>query len=236
MVTIKDLLMVLNPYTAGEVFQTLKSEKKWLLALIIVFIPGLLSLAGNMLIQQKTMSLTMQLVEEQMETIPAEQRESIGDIQSIIMVVGIVMGIALIAVYWVVKAVVFHVSARIFGGTEVGISSTIHLLAYTYIPFIIQGLINVYKGIVYQVPTYEEFLQQVLPTDLWITIIRDYLNVFVLWSLILIVIAVREQYNLSNKRALLAVVIPYVGYIILMLGMGMISSQFMGGGIPVAGG
>ena len=235
MVTLKDMVKVLNPFTVGEVFRTLKSEKKWLLAVIIVFIPGLLSLAGEMLIQQKTMPLTMQFVEEQMETMPADQRQSVEDIQSIIVVMGVVIGVVLIAVVWVVKAVVFHVSARVFGGTEVGISSTIHLLSYTYVPFIIQGLINVYKGIVYQVPTYEEFRQQILPDPLT-TFIRDHANIFILWSLILIGIAVKEQYNLSNKRAFLAVVIPYVGYLMLMLGMGIITSQFMGGGIPVAGG
>ncbi len=234
-----EILKVLNPFTAGEAFRTLKSEKKWLLALIIVFIPGLLSLAGNMLIQQKMMPLTMQLVEEQMENVPAEQRAAVENIQSIIVVVGLVFGVALIAVYWIIKAVAFHVSARIFGGTEVGVSSTIHLIAYTYVPFIIKGLIDLYKGIIYQTPTYQEFLQQISPSDLWssvLAIIREYLNVFVLWSLILIAIALKEQYNLSNKRAILAVVIPYVGYLILRLVMAMLSSQLMGGGIPIAGG
>lgn len=235
---LKTLLKVLIPFTAGEVFQTLKSEKKWLLAIIIVFIPGLLSLAGNMLIQQKTVDLTLQIMEEQMENVPAEQRAAVESVQSIIVVVGFVFGFVLIAVYWIIKAAVFHVSARIFGGKEVGVSSTIHLIAYTYIPLIMIGLITLYKGITYQPPTYEEFIQQISPSDAWsifVTVIREYLNIFVLWSLILIVIAVREQYDLSNKRAILAVVIPYLGYVILMVAMAMFSSQLMGG-IPIAGG
>lgn len=236
---LKTLLKVLIPFTAGEVFQTLKSEKKWLLAVIIVFIPGLLSLAGNMLIQQKTVDLTLQLMEEQMENVPAEQRAAVESLQSILMVVGIVFGVVLIAVYWIVKAAVVHVSARVFGGKEVGVSSTIHLVAYTYMPLIMIGLMNLYKGITYQPPTYEEFIQQISPSDAWsifIASIREYLNVFVLWSLILIVIAVREQYSLSNKRAILTVAIPYLGYVFLMVGIAMFSSQLMGGGIPIAGG
>lgn len=47
------MIQVLNPITARDVFQTLKSERKWVTALVIVFTAGLLIAVGKGLILEK---------------------------------------------------------------------------------------------------------------------------------------------------------------------------------------
>ena len=58
------MLQILNPMKAGQKFQELKIKKKWILALIIVLLPILLSQIGNILIQQKNQEVFNQIIEE----------------------------------------------------------------------------------------------------------------------------------------------------------------------------
>ncbi len=221
------MIKILLPWRAGEEFRKLKSEKKWVIALLAVFIPGLLSLAGGLLIQQKQQPLTNQYVEE-MGVLTEAQREAMENIQELTVVIGIIFGIIFIAVAWVLKSVVFHVFARILHGEGVEISSTIHLIAYTYLPFIFIGIWNVFKGLTYQPPPYDEFMYELQHPDVLLNLVREY-NIFFLWAFVLMVIAVKEQYNLSYKRAFVVIFIPYIVYIIAHIALASFSGQLMGG-------
>ncbi|KYK28188.1 MAG: hypothetical protein AYK19_00205 [Theionarchaea archaeon DG-70-1] len=221
------MMKILLPWRAGEEFRKLKSEKKWVIALLAVFIPGLLSLAGGMLIQQKQQPLTNQYVEE-MDVLTEAQREAMENIQGLTVVIGTVFGIVFIAVAWVLKSVVFHVFARILHGEQVEISSTIHLIAYTYLPFIFKGILDIFRGLTYQPPPYEEFMYQLQHPDVLLNFVREH-NIFFIWALILMAIAVREQYNLSYKKAAVAVLLPYIVYIIAQIALTSLSGQLMGG-------
>jgi len=221
------MMKILLPWRAGEEFRKLKSEKKWVIALLAVFIPGLLSLAGGMLIQQEQQPLTNQYVEE-MDVLTEAQREAMENIQGLTVVIGTVFGIVFIAVAWVLKSVVFHVFARILHGEQVEISSTIHLIAYTYLPFIFKGILDIFRGLTYQPPPYEEFMYQLQHPDVLLNFVREH-NIFFIWALILMAIAVREQYNLSYKKAAVAVLLPYIVYIIAQIALTSLSGQLMGG-------
>jgi hypothetical protein len=229
------ILRVLNPFTAGKAFQELKPEKKWILAFSIVLLPALLTSVGNGLIQQKQQDLTYQYIKEQ-GTITEDQLEAVESIQGLMAGIGIVFGIVLAMVFWVLKSAIFHVIAKIFGGgktktegeEKTNISSIIYLIAYTYVPFVFKGILDVYKGLVYQAPSYEIFVQQLQTSDALLTFVREH-NIFLVWALILMAVAVKEQYNLSKFKATLVVLIPYGVAWILQLGLASMSSQLMGG-------
>lgn len=182
---------------------------------------------GNSFIQQKTQPLTQQYVEE-MGTLTDAQLEAVQNIQSFVAVIGIIMGIILAAVYWVGKSFVFHVLAKGLGGEKAEISSTIHLMAYTYLPFIFKGILDVIKGYTYQAPSYQEFVYQLEHPDILLSFIREH-NIFLVWALVLMVIAVWEQYSLSWKRAFLSVFIPYTVVWIVQIAMTFAGTQLIGG-------
>jgi len=123
------MIQILNPFRAGQEFQKLKSEKKWILALVIVFVPGLLSLVGDSLIQQKVVNFSVQQMEEMglTETLDASEI-----FQGLLWASMIFYGIIFILAAWILKSVVFHWFSKMLGGEKVEISSTIHLIAYTY--------------------------------------------------------------------------------------------------------
>jgi hypothetical protein len=221
------MIQILNPFKAAEEVRNLKSERKWVLALVIVFVPGLLSVAGNGLIQQKTQSYTTRYVEE-MGALTETQRKAIENIQGFIATIGIVVGIVFIAAFWILKSVVFHMLARVFGGNQAEISSTIHLVAYAYLPLIFKGLIDIYRGVTYELPSYEEFMFQIQHSDALLNFIREH-NMFFIWSLLLMAIVVREQYNLSKKKAALVVLIPYVVVWVAEFALTSIGTQSLGG-------
>lgn len=228
-----EMLQILNPFRAAEEFRNLKKEKKWMLAILMVVIPGLLTVAGNALEQRKSQQLTMQLVEE-MGTIPDAQKEAVGDIQGLIVGIGIAVGILSIFIVWVVKSVVFHVLGRIFDTQKlpVDISSTIHLVAFTYLPFFFKGILDLINGFRYQPPSYEVFLQQVRNPDVVASFLSEH-NIFWLWAFVLMVIAVREQFSLSNTRAFLVVFIPYLIVFMIQAALASLGSQL--GGMQLGG-
>ncbi len=212
----------------GQKFQELKTERKWVIALLIVFIPGLLSVTGNTLIQQKSQPYTQRYMEE-IGTMTDEQLEAMENIQGFIGTITLVFGIIFILVFWILKSAVFHLAARFLGGEHAELFSTVHLIAYTYIPFIGKGIVDLYRGLTYQLPSYEEYWYQLQNPDILANFIREYFNIFVLCALPLMVIAVREQYNLSNKKAVVAVLVPYIGYWVIQLVLASVGARLLGG-------
>ena len=201
------MLQILNPFKAGQKFRELKSEEKWTVALAIVFIAGLLSVVADVLVFHKSLDLRIQY---------AAGRGCISikeEMQWVVTAFRIVFSIIFIPVAWGLKSVVFHVFSRNVDGEGDEVSSTMHVIAYTYLPFIFKGFLDVYKGLTYQTPSYKEFAYQLQNPHLFL--IKEY-NIFFLWAFILMVIAIRERYNISNKRAFLVVLIPYVVYWIII--------------------
>lgn len=219
------MLEIVNPFRAKEGFQKLKSQKNWILALLLVLIPGLLSLAGQVMIQQKTQALTLRLVEE--TGMNEAQLDSFKSIQGLLTGITIVIGVAIIFIAWFLKSAVFHFFSGFMGGEKVELSSTLHLIAYTYIPFFFQGIIDLVKGMTFTTPSYEEFISQIQHPDVLLTFIRDH-NIFMLWALALMIIAVREQYSLSTKKALIVVLIPYLVVWVVQIALASIGPQLGG--------
>jgi hypothetical protein len=231
------MLEILNPFKAGNAFQNLKSKKKWILAMAIVLVPILLSTMGNYLIRQKNQEVMQQIMEERgsSEMQPGRERQrqapmggilpfgllrgggSISGTESI--AIGLLLGILTGLLVWVAKSMVFHMGGRILGSEKVSISSTIHLVAYTYIPFMFKGILDIVKGLTYDVPSsMEQVMFQPRNTDFLFNFVKNHFTIFVVWALFLMVVAVREQYNLSNKKAFLVVLIPYcIAWIIQMV-------------------
>lgn len=179
------------------------------------------------MIQQKSQELTNQYTGE-MITLTDQQKEAMQSIQGLMTTISVIIGIVSVGVAWAAKSFAFHMSSRILGGTDVSISSTIHVIAYTYIPFIFKGLLDVFRGLTYSPPPYEEFVRQVENPDILLDFVRDH-NIFFLWALVLMVIAVREQYTLSTGRAFVAVAVPYALYFLLGFLMSSVGSQVAGG-------
>ncbi len=226
------MLQILNPFRAGQEFQKLKSKKKWILALAFVFIPVVLSAVGNNLIQQKNQEFIEKNIGEftaREGTAPegrdAPRRQpgiplmgpmnrmfqvrSFGGMSSGNITIALALGLTLAAVYWILKSFVFHIGSKVLGGEKVGLSSTVHLMAYTYIPFVFKGFLDLLRGVLYKTPTSMQDFSQ-FRTDMFLNYVSNYFNIFVLWSLFLMVLAVREQYTLSNKKAVVVVLIPYI--------------------------
>ena len=224
------MLQILNPFKAGQEFQKLKSKKKWILALLFVFVPVLLSAVGNSLVQQKNQDFFQQMMEErgtQTDTPPERTGAARGPMRGImpgmgmlfqgggsasatqILVLGILISALSVAIFWILKSVVFHIMAKVLGGEGVGMSSTIHVLAYTYIPFVFKGILDVIQGLTYKTPSMMAGSMVRGDSSVFLNYVRDFFNLFVLWALFLMVIAIREQYNLSNKKAALVVLVPY---------------------------
>jgi hypothetical protein len=130
--------------------------------------------------------------------------------------------------------VVFHVLGRIFDTPKlpVDISSTIHLVAFTYLPFFFKGILDLINGFRYQPPSYEVFLQQVRNPDVVASFLSEH-NIFWLWAFVLMVIAVREQFSLSNTRAFLVVFIPYLIVFMIQAALASLGSQL--GGMQLGG-
>jgi hypothetical protein len=239
------MLQILDPFKAGEKFQELKTKKKWILALIIILLPVLLSQMGNVLIQQKNQDVLQQIMEERefsdegppsrgpgggggimplpMGRMEFSQGGGLGSSQTtvIIMITGILSAL----VFWVLKSGVFHVFSRILGGAQVNLFSTIHLIAYTYLPFIIKGILEIIQGIIYQAPSSPQELMMSHSGGALMNFINDRLNIFVIWAIILTIIAIKAQYTLGNKKALLVVLIPYI--VVWILQLTILSSGFM---------
>lgn len=192
------MIQVLNPAKAGHAFQALKSERKWVTALVIVFAAGLLIAVGKGLILEKELTLRNQYMGVEISL----ERQ-------------LIFFVVFIPIAWGLKSVIFHTGSRILGGEDVEVSSTVHLMAYTYVPFIFKGIIYICRGLVYQPSQYEEFVYQLENPAILLSFIKEY-NIFFLWAFILMVIAVKEQYNLSTARAFLVVFIPYVVYWVIM--------------------
>lgn len=227
------MLQILNPFRAASEFRALKTERKWMLAILMVIIPGLLSVAGDTLEQQKSQQLTDQLIEE-LGTMTDAQKDAIGDIQGLILGIGMVIGIISIFFFWAIKGVVFHILGSIVSTEKIStsISSTIHLIAFTYPPFFFKGVLDLINGLRYEPPPYEVFIQQVRHPDVVASFLSEH-NIFWLWAFILMVLAVREQFSLSNKRAFLVVFIPYVVVFLLQIVLASLGSQV--GGMQLGG-
>ncbi|MGD2249053.1 MAG: YIP1 family protein [Candidatus Methanofastidiosia archaeon] len=199
------MLQILNPFKAGKEIQKLKSERKWLLALAIVFAAGILSVAGRGLLLQKELVLRNQYIQEEMGA-PVTLEAGIY----------IMIFFILIPINWGLKSLIFHVFSRILGGEEEEISSTTHLLAYTYIPLIFKGFVDVFRGLTYQPPPYQEYVYQMQNPNIPLLFLKEY-NIFFLWTFILMVIVLKVQYNISKLKAILVVFIPYLIYWIIVL-------------------
>ncbi len=210
------MLQILNPFKAGQESRKLKSEEKWVLALAIVLIAGWLITVGDGLILYKSQNLRNQYLEEEMGVLTKENLE-----------IQIIFLVLFVPVSWVLKSVIFHVLSRILGGEEVKISSTIHLIAYTHLPCIFKGLLDIFLGLIYQPPSYEEFVYQLQNPNILFILIKEY-NIF-FWAFILMVIAVREQYNLNTIRSFFVVFILYLGIWITQIVMISSGSLFRGG-------
>jgi hypothetical protein len=181
------VIQVLTPVTAGDAFQSLKSERKWVTALVIVFTAGLLIAVGKGLILEKELHLRNQYMGVEISL----ERQ-------------LIFFVVLIPLTWGLKSVVFHAGSRILGGEKVEVSSTVHLMAYTYVPFIFKGIVYICRGLLYQPPVYEEFVYQLENPAILLSFIKEY-NIFFLWAFSIMVIAVKEQYNLGTTRAFFAV-------------------------------
>lgn len=217
------MIQILNPFRAGQEFQKLKFEKKWMLALVIVFAQGLLTVAGSGLTQREVVNFTMQQMEEMGLT---ETTEALESFQGLLLVSLIFHGIIFILAAWILKSVVFHWFSRILGGEKVEVSSTIHLIAFTYLPFIFKGLLDVYRGLTYHILSYEEFTSPVEFTEALLNLLREY-SIFFPWVFILMVIAVRELYNLNNTRAFFVVLIPYTACFVVQIILVSLGYQFL---------
>lgn len=213
------MLQILNPFRAGQEFQKLKSEKKWMLALVIVFVPGLLSIAGHGLVQQEKLEFSRQLAKEWGIFTRGEIEER-QDSLTLYVVIGIVFSILFIPVDWVMASVLFHGFAKILGGEEVHISSTIHVIAYTYLPWVFLGLWGLYRGATCQPISPAHIEEGIVLFHLEYVVTR----IFGVWVFILRAIAVRELYNLSNRRAVIVVLVSNVAYSIISWGLNVIIS------------
>ncbi|MGC1120824.1 MAG: YIP1 family protein [Candidatus Methanofastidiosia archaeon] len=242
------MLQILNPFKAGSEFQKLKSKKKWILAVTIVLVPIILSSVGTYLVQQENQAFFQQLAEQQSSqsaTQPQRERPArnpnpmrmilpFGGFQtggamssSGTITLGLILGIIFALIFWVLKSVVFHIGSRILRGEGVKISSTIHMIAYTSIPFIFKGILDIVKGITYEGPSsMGTFMTQARTSSLLLNFVRNHFTIFVVWALFLMIIAVREQYSLGNKKAVCVVMVPYV--VVWVLQMTLLSSGFMG--------
>jgi hypothetical protein len=200
----------LNPLTAGEAFRKVCTEEKWKTALTIVLIAGLLSAAGIALVYDKTEGLRSTYLEKEMGVKIREE------MWSVMTVTKFVTSLLLVFLGWGMKSFAFHIMAKSFNGKPVYISSTIHLIGYTYLPFILKGVVDVYRGLTYVLPSYEEYVSS-LRTPHTLETFSDPFSVFLFWTILLMILAVREQYNLSNVKAILAVLIPYSIYWVIRL-------------------
>ena len=200
------MLQILNPFKAGQEFQKLKSEKKWIHALMIVFVAGLLTAAGKGIILLKSQDLNNQYLEEEMGVLTN------GNLGA-----HMIFLVVFVPASWIVKSVVFHVIARGLGGEKVEVSSTMHLIAFTHLPCIFKGLLDVFLGLMYQPPSYGEFVYQLHNPKILLIFAKEY-NIF-FWAFTLMVIAVKEQYNLSNTKAFLTVSILYIAVWIIQIAM-----------------
>lgn len=205
------MFTIMNPFKAGQEFRKLKSERKWALALIIVFTAGLLSAAGKGILLQKEQDVKTQYLEEM-----GLATEDFG--------VRIIFLIIFVPVSWLLKSVIFHVLARGLGGEKVTLSSTVHMIAFTHLPCILKGSLDVLIGVLYQPPSYETFVYHLENPDILLLFAREY-NIF-FWAFTLMVIAVREQYNLSTKRAFLVVLALYAAVWIIQIAMISFGSLF----------
>jgi hypothetical protein len=156
------------------------------------------------------------------------QVESMESIQSFIAVIGMVVGVIAIAVVWIGKSVIFHVIARVLGGEEVDVSSTIHIIAYTYLPLVFKGIIDIWNGLQYQPPPYEEFIRQLQNPDLVMTFVREH-NLFFFWVVCLTIVAVKEQFSMSWKKSVVVVGIPYIVFEIIQILLASLGAQLAGG-------
>ena len=179
------MLQILNPFKAGQEFRKLKSEEKWMIALGIVLIAGLLSTTGKSLILQKEQDLKIRY-----------SLDELGEPITENLALTVILTMGYVPVSWIIKSVVFHLFARSLGGEAAKISSTIHLIAFTHIPCIFKGLFDLFLGVTYQTPSYTEFVDQIQNPDIIRIFFTEY-NIFFL-AFTLMVIAIREQYNLSN--------------------------------------
>ncbi|MGC1121697.1 MAG: YIP1 family protein [Candidatus Methanofastidiosia archaeon] len=207
---IKQVLAILNPFTAGEAFKRVAAEEKWKIPLTIVLTAGLLSAAGVALVYDKSEGLrSTYLAKEMGVTIRDEM-------WSAMTVTKFITSLLLVFLGWGMKSFAFHAIAKLFNGKPVDISSTIRLIGYTYLPLILKGLVDVYRGLTYKLPSYEEYVSSLRTPDVLETF-SDPFSIFLLWAILLMIIAVREQYRLSTVKAILAVLIPYGVYWVLRL-------------------
>jgi hypothetical protein len=247
-----NMLQILNPFKAGSEFQKLKSKRKWILAITLVILPIILSSVGTYLVQKENQAFFQQMTEQQgSESSTQSQRQrpnrnpnpmrmimplggfrvggTTSSSSSGTVILGLLLGILFALLFWVLKSVVFHIGSKILKGEGAKISSTIHLIAYTSIPFIFKGILDVIRGITYEGPSsMGTFMAQARTSSLFLSFIRNHFTIFAVWALFLMIIAVREQYNLGNMKALCVVIIPYI--VVWVLQMTFLASVgFMGG-------
>ena len=202
--------MILNPLTAGEAFRKRAAEEKWRLPLALVITTGVLSAAGIALVYDRSEGLrSLYLAEEMGVTLRDEM-------WPIMTVAKFVTSLLMVFLGWGIKSSVFHGMASLFKGKSASISSTVRLIGYTYLPLIFKGLADVYRGLTYEIPSYEEYVSSLRTPDILETF-SDPFSVFILWAILLMILAVKEQYTLGRVKAVLAVLIPYGIYWIIQL-------------------
>jgi hypothetical protein len=233
------MLQILNPFKAGSEFQKLKSKKKWILAVTIVLVPTVLSSVGNHLVQQENQASFQQMTEQQggQSATPSQGGGPPGNPNPMGMIMPfgglqtgettsssgnvtltLILGIVFALIFWVLKSVVFHIGSRVMRGEGAKISSTIHMMAFTSIPFIFKGVLDVIKGITHDASSsMGAFITQAGTYSLFLNFIRNHFTIFMVWALVLMVIAVREQYSLGNKKAVCVVLVPYIAVWVLQM-------------------
>ncbi len=217
-------------WTPAEVFEDIRRRPSWVLPLLGIM---LISLATQMVaMQHLDMQATMmerlekrnvEMTEEQMDR-ALEMAEKTG-------LIGPLVGMVIVPVVMAILAGVFLVSIRTTGG-ETDFRTTFSAVLHSYWPPSLTGSVlgMALLSRVGRLPQAE--LQRVVKSNLgaflsadaprWQHALASSLDIFNIWTIALLVIGFSVVARISRGRAAVAVLVPWVAYILIKVGLAMI--------------
>ncbi|MFQ6088754.1 MAG: Yip1 family protein [Candidatus Methanofastidiosia archaeon] len=203
-------LRILNPFWAREEFKRLSEEKKnWLIPIGILLLIIILAIIAGQIINPKLQPVVNEYLSRSMDP---QQLETVEKFSKISNVIGIVIIVITVFLGWLLKSVLIHTISSFLGGATVKFKDSLNLMGYTYLPIIFHKIFGIYQAVNFEPPkTYEELIALTKEQTMSLLgFVKNYANIWILWSIFLVVMLLKSHYKLSTRKALSVALICYI--------------------------
>ena len=136
-----------------------------------------------------------------------------GQFTQVIVIMGALMALIGIFGTWLISSVLIHGISRPLGGKG-AFKSMLTLAGYASVPLLLQHVLRLADSFMVSQEALQLTATLQISTDPLLNSIAgaviDVFTIFRLWSIVLLIVAVRENYKISTVKSMVAVVLSYI--------------------------